>query len=1002
MTIINEYLHYYEKYYKKYGDKTIVLMQIGTFHEAYSTETRGYNLEELAKILNITFTRKNKNIDKIDESNPYLVGVPTIALQRYLTILIDNQYTVIIVDQITSPPNPQRAVTGIYSPGTYIDDIQTVDSNNMVCIYINDELQRDGSILMCIGMSVVDLTTGKNSVYEAYSTVNDDKYALDEALRFLNSYNPKEIIIARKEINTTKYKVLENKDIIIYLELESKLYKYINKIEKHYYKISYLNEFLKIIYSDTGMLSPIEYIDMEMKPYALISFVILLDFAYQHNEKIVNHLDKPEIFQNKKHLILGNNAVNQLNVIDNEIAINTRNIKFRSLFDVVNNTSTAMGRRYLKSILIVPIISKKELNLRYDCIEELLKNDKYKQIENNLKCIIDLERLIRKLSLKMLNPYDFNNIYDSCYELLKIIDIIKENKILSNILPEKDKIDKLNIFLKDYEETFKIDEMKKYGLKNIQTSIFVEGLYPNIDNKQNMMLNYVDFMNNVCKILSKYVYDKKLKNTKNTDIKMSLKKNNRDGYYLSLTKLRAESLKNNIKNINKIKISDNFSIDPKKLKFKELEKGNTKIFLTEIAKKFNRLDETQLQSELEKEIYECYISSLDKFFNKYFDVLKINANFIAKIDFIKSSAKTAKLYNYIKPEIISGLNNGCIKCKELRHPIIERIKLDSPYIPHDISLGKDVDDQNKEDILEGLLIYGTNSCGKSSLMKAIGLSIIMAQCGMYVPARKYRYAPYNALYARITGNDNIFKGMSSFVLEMTELKAILKRAGPKTIVIGDEICRGTEYISGNTIVAASLINLAKTHSTFIFASHLHYIAKMNRIKELKNVKSYHLTVDYDKPNDLLIFDRKLKDGPGESIYGINIARYIISDNKFTKLLQEIKNELIGESNNIIPNKTSRYNSKVYLKNCAICKKKLKIHGEMNEFFDTHHINFQKNCENGFVKDKPHIQMNSQANLIILCKKCHNDVHQNKIIIKGYIDTSKGKKVNYKKKNHNAI
>jgi DNA mismatch repair protein MutS len=294
-----------------------------------------------------------------------------------------------------------------------------------------------------------------------------------------------------------------------------------------------------------------------------------------------------------------------------------------------------------------------------------------------------------------------------------------------------------------------------------------------------------------------------------------------------------------------------------------------------------------------------------------------------------------------------------------------------------------------------MLLYGLNSSGKSSLMKALGLSIIMAQSGMYVPAEEYNYSPYDAMFSRITGNDNLFKGLSSFALEMTELRAILKRTGPKTLVIGDEVCRGTEHTSGNALVSATIIKLSKTGSTFIFATHLHDIPKMKKIKELENVKSFHLTVDYDKENDTLIFDRILKPGSGPPVYGITVAKYLIHDNEFIKLAQEIKNDLLNIPNQLVDTKKSKYNSQVYMYECGICNKKFKCDLDHVGLFDTHHINFQKDCEDGFVKSKPHLPMNSKANLIVLCKECHHKVHHGELIIKGYIETSNGRKVDYK-------
>jgi len=266
---------------------------------------------------------------------------------------------------------------------------------------------------------------------------------------------------------------------------------------------------------------------------------------------------------------------------------------------------------------------------------------------------------------------------------------------------------------------------------------------------------------------------------------------------------------------------------------------------------------------------------------------------------------------------------------------------------------------------------------------------------MYVAAETYQYSPYESLFARITGNDNIFKGLSQFGLEMTELRAILKRNGPKTLVIGDEVCRGTEHISGNCIVATTIIQLAKSGCSFIFATHLHEIANMERIKNLSNVKTFHLSVEYEKKMDLLIFDRILKPGSGSAVYGLTVAKYIIKDDAFMKLAQEIMNELLDKPNELMSCKTSHFNANVYVDACQICNQQNTTKEHIG-YLDTHHINFQCNCnENGFVIGKSYLPMNSKSNLIVLCKTCHHNVHHDKLEIKGYKETSNGRIVDYK-------
>jgi DNA mismatch repair protein MutS len=578
-TLHDYYFEQQLKYEKKYGkDKTVVFMQVGSFHEAYNCGTMGYDLIELSKILNFRTSLKNKK-EKVSISNPCMLGFPTIAFSKNLKILIDNGYTIIIIDQITPPPRPRREVTGIYSPGTYIEEAFSSDSNNIVCLYIENEIQKNGNTLMCIGMSVVDLSTGESCVLEVFAKSGDEKYALDEATRFIHSYSPKEIIIYMNSIEEKQKGIMKKESIILYLEIESKNYRFYETINKNYFNILWQDELLSKIYKDTGMLSPIEYINMEKYNYATISFVALMDFAFQHNENIINNLDKPKIFQNSRHLILGNNTVFQLNVLetDNFEGFNKR---FKSLFNVVNNTSTAIGKRFLKNTLVAPLLNHDELNLRYNCIEEMIiEGKKYKKVEEYLKGILDLERLVRKLSLSKLNPFEFVNLYESYNESINLFKFLDKTVFIKEILPKKKVINNLSKFLKDYEKLFNIEEMKNSSLNDIQNNFFNKGIDKDIDKIQGEIDEGLFLLDNICSILSNYIDDKgKAKFIKKEDSKIYLKYNDRDGYYLSLTKLRAKSLEKNLEKLKKIKISDNYELEYKDLEFKELAKGNTKIF----------------------------------------------------------------------------------------------------------------------------------------------------------------------------------------------------------------------------------------------------------------------------------------------------------------------------------------------------------------------------------------------------------------------------------------
>lgn len=971
--ISQEYINYHNKYEKIYGiDKTIVLMQVGSFYETYSTETEGPDLLTISKILGIIRTRKNKSEQTISYSNPYMLGFPIVALVKFLEVLLDNDYTIVIIDQIPDSKinnKEKREVSKIYSKGTYIENLNKKDNNYIVCLYVSNDKQRDSSDLISVGLTGVDLSTGHVMIHEAYSTKYDTNYALDEADRFINTLDPKELLVYYQD-NTQSDNIKPQIDMIKnYLKLDNDSVRFSIKVESKYSHMTFQNEILKKVYdSSNTIISPIEYLNLTSNIYALISLTLIFDFVYNKNEQLIKNLYKPVHFIDNKHLILGNNAIRQLDVLENTSL--TLKCKYRSLFHVVNNTSTAMGNRFLKNRLVSPLIDSKELNKNYNYIEYFINHNLYVKFEQYLNNIKDIERLHRKMELNIIKPFEINHILSSYENILEILQIIESDKFLNDIIKNVKLIKQVKKFIKKIKNTFNMDELDKYSTLEIDGFIFKDEIYEDIDKLKNNMDLAHNFMDNLRTELNKFMYKGEL----------VIKKNDRDGYYLYTTQMRAESLKIRMKKVNVIKIN-NIEIDLSLLEFNTVGK-NVKIRIPSIDTQSDNMEKYRLELiKLNKRYFQKEMISLHK---KYLNIFNECNLIVAFIDFIKSNSKTAILYGYSKPNIIDK-SHGYINAKQIRHPIVERI-IDYEYVPQDIELG--------DDKLKGMLVYGINTAGKTTGMKAVGLSIIMAQAGMYVPATSFDISPYHSLLTRISTDDNMFRGLSSFGLEMTELNSILKRNGKYSFVIADELTRGTEFNSGCAIVGATIIKLSECGASFIFTTHLHKLMEISRIKNLINVKPFHLSVSINNKTNELIYDRILKEGIGLTDYGLLIATHIIQDKDFIDIALDIKNEILEQHKGIISGKKSRYNSDVYVYECGICETKDKDVHISN--LETHHINFQKDCEsqcpNGVVKKKRHLKKNDKANLIVLCSECHDKIHNGKITLNGYKMSSNGKKI----------
>ena len=331
--------------------------------------------------------------------------------------------------------------------------------------------------------------------------------------------------------------------------------------------------------------------------------------------------------------------------------------------------------------------------------------------------------------------------------------------------------------------------------------------------------------------------------------------------------------------------------------------------------------------------------------------------------------------------IIIKKNESYFNFDEVRHPLIEVVQKDLQYTSNSLTLGEDTE--------LGLILYGVNASGKSSFMKSVGVNIILAQSGMYVSSKKMIYRPYKRLFTRILSSDNILKGMSTFANEIYEIRNILEKTDKHSIVIGDELCSGTESISAIAIVMAGIESLITSQTTFIFATHLHELTNLKQLKKLVETNKIlikHLKVTYDESSDSLIYDRTLSDGQGTSLYGLEVCKAMDMKSEFIHNASQIRHELVNNPHTLISNKTSKYNSNVVMDNCKICQT---VNGQV----ETHHIKFQKYADKNGIIDKT-FHKNSEFNLIPLCLKCHEKVHTNTICIRGWIQTSKGKRLDY--------
>lgn len=931
INIFNEYINLYEQYKKKY-EKIVLLYEFGNFYQIYGVDNdkeKLGNVYEIHKDLEMVVSRSNKKIKENSRANPLQIGFPSVSLETYISRFISFNYTVVIYKEFDELTNTNvkkitRKLDKIISCGTYVNE-DIIQESVIIGILFIEEIKEN----FLISLFFLDSVSGKTY---GYSIGDIKEESIKKTIKIIHSeINPKELIVCNKSIS------LDSNQIVKIFELENiKINYFENKDLDIYGKISYQNEFIKKIYprvftknslKSSTLLSPIEYINMENYPSLVISFIILLDYVYKFDKTILDNVEIPKINKISNNLTLNHKTIQQLNIINSN--------KDKSVFDVLNLTNTIGGKRLLKQRLVNPITSEKQLNLRYLEIEESSKTielyDKY------LEEIIDLDRYHQKIFSGRLNPFDFLKLNNSYSNILKILK--NENYPCKKHTTPKI-IEEFEDFVNFYNKTLNLELLEEqYNLlnskeqKKIQNvgTIFNSGIYSDIDEMLKDLEVSQYMLKNLAEELSKLAGGEvKVRNTDS------------EGYFLETTLKRWKELeKYNSKYKFEIKVQKNY----------------VKIY-NEVIKNYSSilLSFSESMKNLNVEKFNNFLSEIKL---KYQKTLKNISTYISNVDLNYCIVKVSKLYNYCKPEICNKNDKSYLDILELRHPILERIDNGEEYISNNVEMGL-----NKL----GIILCAINGSGKSILLKSVGISIILAQAGFYVPASSFKFYPYKFVLAKINNYDDIYRGKSTFACEMDDLRAMLKYSGPNTLILCDELVSSSEVESGISILASSILSLEKTKSNFFFTTHYHHLRK---IINLENVKFYHLDIDYS--NNKIIYKRKIKEGHGKELYGIEVCEKLnVGDLDFIRNAYSIRDKLkINYEENFSPKilnpKPSKYNKDLYVNECSNCGSKENLH--------THHIKPQKDSdENGMIEG---YHKNSLFNLKILCEDCHTNIHNKK-------------------------
>jgi DNA mismatch repair protein MutS len=1040
MSFIKDYFTLTKQYIDEYGQNTILLMQCGAFFEVYGLKDKndaiyGSNITDFSRICDLNVVDKKVCIGA---DNVVMSGFKDHLVDKYIKKLQDNGYTVAVYAQ--NDPNEgviTRSLLGVFSPGTYFSTEPDTITNKTCCIWVETlkktmlsmkTQKMDKNKIVYIGVSIIDIYTGKTSIMEYSEQYIKNPTTFDELERFISIHCPSEsIIISNLDANDVS-------DIVSYINLKSKSIHYVNLLdnetnsntnsntntntntntnnvnnkraancEKQIYQTQLLSKFYKI--TDIGSFMSI----FNDRVYATQSFCYLLDFIYQHSPNLVYKIDEPTIENDNSKLILANHSLKQLNIIDDD----NYSGKYSSVVKMLNECITPMGKRKFINCFLNPVTDITYLQEEYNIVEHLMSNvDEYLVIKQMLLSIKDITKINRQIMLKKVSPKYIYQLHNSVLISKLVYNFVIGNHKLSEYLKSRmtpDKFDNLLVHIVEIstflDNVLITDDCKDIdNIHKIEKSFIKNGVDAELD-KQIMILMESEDQLECCRayfssIIANYETGgskKKAKTTKGADVDIPGEKESKDTF----VKIH-ETEKNNFSLVatdRRCKILEEVLLKTKEshvcLKYQSSFYKEEREFVLELGAKVidfskqsstNRFITSVQIGKLCRDVSLIKVNLIDtivKVYNKIINNLEIFqekiqniCEFITYTDVAFAKMYIADKYNYCKPDVVNESPKSFIKVTKLRHCLIEKIQQSELYVANDITLG--------DGSLDGILLYGTNAVGKTSFIRALGISVIMAQAGLYVPASSFQFYPYKYIFTRIIGNDNLFKGLSTFAVEMSELRTILRLADPFSLVLGDELCSGTESISAVSIFVAGIQMLQQRQCSFIFATHLHEITGYDEIVSLHNVACKHMSVIYDKERDMLIYDRKLKDGPGTNMYGLEVCKSLNLPQDFLDIAHQIRMKYKPETNSLLDQKPSHFNAKHIKGMCEKCG--IKIASEV------HHLQYQQDADDrGIIKNTNEgltFHKNHPANLISLCEACHNDIHNTGTKLKK-VKTSKG-------------
>lgn len=759
----------------------LLLFRVGDFYETFNEDA-----VKASKILNITLTKRSNG----SASEVQLAGFPYHALDNYLPKLVRAGQRVAICDQLENPKDVKgivkRGVTELVTPGvSYNDHVLDVKHNNyLAAIHLGKKGQ--------CGVAFLDISTGE------FLTAQGTVPYID---KLIQGFSPSEILYCKQD--RAQFEEAFGEHHTCY------------RLDDWVFTLDFGNDLLTKHFGTAG-LKGFGVEDMEL---GIIASGAVMHYLNETEHKEQNHITAIARIEEEKYVWLDKFTIRNLELIYPQHQSGV------PLIDILDHTLTPMGSRLMRKWLVLPLKEVSQINDRLEVVASFINQKEVGDtLEQHLKHIGDLERLISKVAAKRINPREMLQLRKALDNIAPIREVLKlSSDPKHQIIADKIQLcevlrDKIRAELKD-----------ELPLVMNQGGMIKDGIDPELDDLRSISFSGKDHLLQI-----------QQRETQRTGIpKVKIAYNKVFGYYLEVS------------NAHKDKVPQEW--------IRKQTLVNAERFITEELKIYEDkiLNAEGRINAIEFDLFTRLVGVAGQYVNQ----IQENARLIAQIDCLLSFSKTAIQNQYCMPLVT---DDHVLDIKDGRHPVIEKqLPTGEPYIPNDVSL----DNQDQQIII----ITGPNMAGKSALLRQTALIVLMAQMGSFVPASAAHLGIIDKVFTRVGASDNLSQGESTFMVEMTETASILNNLSDRSLVLMDEIGRGTSTYDGVSIawsIVEFLHNHQKSRAKTLFATHYHELNQLT--KDFPRIKNFNVSVK--ELGKKIIFMRKLKEGGSEHSFGIHVAQ----------------------------------------------------------------------------------------------------------------------------------